>query len=137
MFKARLLNDNDYQQLLGWWKFWRFGAPPKECLPEDGRCGLMITKDGIDICAGFIYFTNSKIAWIEFIVSNPEYKAKDRQNAIEILITELSNIIRNRNCHIVFTSLKNENLINRFESCGFTKGSSGTTEMVLNVKAPD
>lgn len=137
MFKVRQLKESDYDQLLKWWAWFRFPAPPKECLPENGTCGLMITKDGIDICAGFIYFTNSKIAWIEFIVSNPEYKAKDRQNAIDILITELSNIIRNRNFHIIFTSLKNENLINRFTSCGFTKGSSGTTEMVLNVKAPD
>lgn len=137
MFKARLLKENDYEQLVDWWKFWRFPAPPKECLPDNGTCGLMITKDGIDICAGFIYFTNSKIAWIEFIVSNPDYKAKDRQNAIEILITELSNIISNKDYHIIFTSLKNENLINRFESCGFVKGTGGSTEMVLKVKAPN
>lgn len=137
MFKVRQLKESDYDQLLKWWSWWNFTAPPKECLPQNGTCGLMITKDGIDICAGFIYFTNSKIAWIEFIVSNPEYRDKDRREAIETLIIELSNIIRNKKFHVVFTTLVKKSLMDRFETCGFVKGDTGSTQMILNVKAPD
>lgn len=133
MFKVRKLNDNDYDHLLYWWKFWRFPPPPKECLPDNGTCGLMISKDGIDVGAGFIYFTNSAMAWIEFIVSNPEYKNKDRQQAIEVLIVELTEICRSKGCKVVFTSIKNENLINRFAAAGWVKGGVGTTEMVISL----
>ena len=135
MFKARLLTDADYSNLLEWWKFWRFPAPPKDCLPEQGKCGLMIQKDRMDICAGFIYFTNSKIAWIEFIVSNPNYKEKDRKLALNVLIEELSVICKKKGYDVIFSSLKNENLINRFSESGFVKGSTGTTEMILNIKS--
>lgn len=132
MFKVRKLNKSDYDKLIGWWSWFRFPAPPQECLPDNGECGLMISKDGIDVGAGFIYFTNSAMAWIEFIVSNPEYKNKDRQQAIEVLIVELTEICRSKGCKVVFTSIKNENLINRFATAGWVKGGVGTTEMVIS-----
>jgi hypothetical protein len=29
-------------------------APPKDYLPEDGRGGILVSKNGVPICAGFI-----------------------------------------------------------------------------------
>lgn len=130
MFDIRLLNENDYDELLKWWKWFRFPAPAREFLPEQGKGGIMVSKDGVNICAGFIYFTNSSIAWIEFIVSNPEYKDSDRKEAIELLISELTEICRVKGYKVAFTSIKNENLINRFSSSGFIKASTNTTEMM-------
>lgn len=133
MFKVRKLNNKDYDKLVEWWNWFRFPVPSRECLPDNGECGLMISKDGIEIGAGFIYFTNSSMAWIEFIVSNPKYKNKDRQLAIETLIVELTEICRSKGCKVIFTSIKNENLINRFTAAGWAKGSIGTTEMVFKL----
>ena len=55
---VRYLIDSDYEILVDWWKDWRWDAPPRDMLPQDGVGGLMVSKDGVDICAGFIYFTN-------------------------------------------------------------------------------
>jgi hypothetical protein len=93
----------------------------------------MTTKDGINICAGFLFFTNSKICWLEFIVSSNTYKEKDRPEAIQTVITELTDLARRKGFKTVFTSLKNENLINHYEQCGYIKGSKGTTEMIINL----
>lgn len=61
MFSARVLKEEDYTELISWWKFWRFPAPAQEMLPNNGTCGIMLSKEGINICAGFIYYTNSKM----------------------------------------------------------------------------
>jgi hypothetical protein len=92
------------------------------------------SKDGVDICAGFIYFTNSKTAWIEFIVSNFNYKEKDRKQALEFLISSLVDITRDVNkCKYIYTSLKSSSLIKRYENCGFKSGSTSCTEMIMVI----
>ena len=34
----------------------------------------MVLDGETPVCAGFVYITNSKVAWCEFIISNPNYK---------------------------------------------------------------
>lgn len=133
MFKIRLLTDEDYPTLVEYWEFWRFPAPKKEYLPDEGRGGIMVHKNGVNICAGYLFFTNSKMAWIEFIVSNPEYKEKDRKEAICFLINELNYIAKSKGFEIIFTSVKNENLINRFKECGYVIGSENTKELMIKL----
>lgn len=130
MFTRRKLEDADYSMLQEWWKWHRFSAPPKEFMPEEGRGGILVGKDGVPICAGFVFFTNSRFVWIEYVVSNPEYRQKDRHDAIQYLIKELCDMTRYQGGGVAYTNLKNPHLIKHFEACGFGKGSTGTTEMV-------
>jgi hypothetical protein len=130
-FNFRMLEPTDYNALVGWWKWWRFPSPPRDFLPENGCGGIMVSKDGINICSGFLFLNNSKICWLEYIVSDPKYKENDRKEAIEYLIDTLCQIAKNRGYKAVFTSLKSENLIKRYENVGFQIGSKNTTEMTL------
>ena len=59
-----------------------------------------------------------------------EYKDKDRKLALDILIESLSYIAKNNGYEIVYTSLKNESLINRYKNNGFLEGSKNATEMI-------
>jgi hypothetical protein len=130
-FTCRLLKEGDYENtLVKWWSDWRWTAPPKDMLPQDGLCGVMVSKGGVDICAGFLFLTNSKVANAEYIVSNFEYKENDRHEAIEFLIESLTVIAKERDCKYIFTSLKNSSLIDRYKKCGYIKGSIGCTEMI-------
>lgn len=130
-FTCRLLKEGDYDNtLVKWWKDWRWTAPPKDMLPQDGLCGVMISKDDQDICAGYIYLTNSSVANLEYIISNFNYKEDDRHEAIEFLIESLSVIAKERGCKYIFTSLKNKSLIDRYEACGYSTGSTSCTEMI-------
>ena len=85
MIDVRYLNKDDYDNILvGWWKSWRWTPPAREMLPQDGTGGVMVSVDGVDVCAGFMYYTNSKTVWIEYIVSNPEFKDRPkRKEAID------------------------------------------------------
>jgi len=129
-FSVRFLKEDDYEVLCQWWKAWRWTAPPRDFLPENGTGGIMVQKDGVNIVAGFVYFTNSAIAWSEFIISNFQYKDKDRKEAIIILIKALSEVAKDNGCKYVYTSLKNQSLINYYAACGFEKGSENCTEMI-------
>lgn len=133
MLQQRLLKDEDYPVLCEWWADNNFPAPPKEMLPQNGLGGVMITKKGIDICAGFIYTTNSKIAWMEFIVANYNYREKDRKEAIMLLIDNLCYIAQNLGFKAVFSSVKNPFLINHFKNSGFSVDCAKSTEMVKRL----
>jgi hypothetical protein len=134
MMNARYLQDEDYEKLTKWWDGSGFPAPPKNMLPENGTGGIMIQKSDRDICAGFVYFTNSKIAWIEFIVADPTYRESDRSEAIMLLINTLKILAKDTGYNAIFTSVKNSSLISKYEACGFIKGDSNSQEMILNVK---
>jgi hypothetical protein len=128
----RYLEHNDYDTLKKWWKDNRFPPPPRDFLPNNGLDGIIVSENGVDICSGFIYDTSAKyLAWIEYVVSNFEVKDRElRKKALEFLIKSLMDICKNMGKKYIYTSLKNESLINHFENSGFIKGSSGTTEMV-------
>lgn len=133
--QIRYLQDSDYDILLNWWTFWRFGIPSKDFLPENGLGGIMISSDdGIPICAGFLYMTNSKVAWLEYIVSNPEYREKDRKLMLTCLIQELTEIAVKNGYKYVFTTVKHPSLIERYKESGYVVGTVGGTEMVYSVK---
>lgn len=130
-FNIRLLNDSDYDNtLVNWWKDWEWAAPAKEYLPENGIGGFMVSKGNVDICAGFIYFTNSKLAWSEFIISNKNYKEEDRSQAIEYLIDTICLSAKDAGYLSIWTCVYNENLVKKYENCGFKKTDSSATEMI-------
>lgn len=130
--ESRYLKNEDYDNtLVDWWKGWRWTPPSRDMLPENGCGGIMISQDGVDICAGFIYMTNSKTAWIEYIISNPEYKErKYRNEAIELVISVLSLIAKDKGFKYAYTSLKNKHLIKKYNNCGFLTGDSNCQEMI-------
>jgi hypothetical protein len=129
--EVRMLNTDDYDQSLKpWWESWGWSAPSKDFLPEDGIGGLMVSYEGVDICAGFIYFTNSKAAWIEFVISNKEYKGDNRKEALQLLINCLSSVAEDKKFKYIYTSLKSNSLIKIYSDCGFTKGDSNCQEMI-------
>lgn len=133
MFKVRWLEAEDYDTLYKWWKDWRWTIPPtREDLPDEGKCGVMVSYDGIDICAGFMYLTNSKnYALIEYIVSNFEFKDKTIRNEGKKQVVEaLTYLIQAQGYKKIFTSLKNEGLKQSFIECGFEVGSKNTTELI-------
>lgn len=127
----RYLNENDYDTTLcKWWSDWRWTPPSRDMLPENGSGGIMVHKNGVDICAGFIFLTNSKAAWVEFIVSNFDYKEKDRSEAITMVINTLTIIAKEKGYKFIYTSLKNKSLIQKYEMCGYIMADSNCQEMI-------
>tara|TARA_R110000822_G_scaffold127454_4_gene262989 strand:+ start:19568 stop:19987 length:420 start_codon:yes stop_codon:yes gene_type:complete len=128
----RNTSELDYNELCEWWKYFRFPCPPLAVLPDNGRNGIMVFKDDINICSGFIYATSSPLLYhFEWIVSNPNVKNRElRKKALNYLIDKASEVIKKSGGTIIYTSLKNESLLERYKENGFVVGSTGCYEMI-------
>mgnify|MGYP003403728701 FL=1 len=133
--KINLIEQSDYNQFCEWWNYWKFPIPSKEILPNDGIGGLKLTdENGIDLIAGFLYETNSGIAWIEFIVSNPNIKNRNiRKEAKKNIILYLSLLAKEKGYKAIFSSLKDQWLINSFIENGYVKSNEKTFELSIKL----
>jgi hypothetical protein len=131
-FNIRPLGETDYEDILvGWWKDWKWTPPPKDFLPSDGKGGVMVLDNDIPVCAGFVYMTNSKVAWVDWIISNKEYKKKpQRKEALDLLITTLTNICKDTGNKYCYALIKNKSLIKTYETLGYTSADNYTQEMI-------
>ena len=74
--------QKDYKTLCEWWDAWNLPTHPVEALSETG---VIISKDNIDVCSGFIYRTDSYIAWLEFVTINKKTTKKQREGVLKKL----------------------------------------------------
>jgi GNAT superfamily N-acetyltransferase len=132
---SRPLLHEDYDDiLLGWWKDWKWSAPVREFLPDMGTSGIIVYADNAPICAGFLYATNSKVFWLEWIISDFKYKDRDiRKEAINFLIEELCKTAKNAGALFIYSIIKNPSLIATYEDLGFFRGDHGAQEMIKIV----
>lgn len=128
----RELNENDYDEILvGWWKQWGWVPPKRDFLPNDGKGGVIVYDENVPICAGFMYITNSKAAWVDWIISNKEYTKKpQRKDAIKLLVSTLTDICKTTGSKYIYALIKNESLINTYQDLGYVQGSTYTKEMI-------
>jgi hypothetical protein len=132
--KARILQDEDWDTLCGWWDSWpKWVNPPKSFLPDNGKGGLMVEKNGKPIVAGFLYLTNSDAVLLEWIVSDPEYRDKDRKQALELLITSAENTCKALGKVHMFTIGRNKHLIETHKKLGWTADPDPSYEMIKNI----
>ena len=132
---TRLLTPTDYDTILvGWWTDWGWVAPPQDFLPENGLSGIIVLDDDTPVCAGFFYTTNSSVAWVDWIISNKEYKKKpQRKEALELLIQILTESCKILGFTYVYALIKHPSLINVYESIGYTEGYTYNKEMIIKL----
>jgi len=132
--KSRLLKDSDWETLCQWWESWpKWVNPPKSFLPDNGKGGLMIEKEGKPIVAGFLYITNSDAVLLEWIVSDPEYRDKDRKEALELLIASAEATCKGLGKKHMFTIGRNKHLIETHKKLGWTVDSDPSHEIIKNI----
>lgn len=126
------LTERDYADILcGWWRDWGWEPPAINFLPEDGTGGLIVFEGERPICAGFLYTTNSEVAWVDWIISDKKYtNRKKRKEAITLLITHLTELAKASGFFYSYALIKHPSLIQAYEELGYTKGDSYQSEMI-------
>lgn len=105
MITFRSFKKGDYEMCCEWWRWWWKEIPvKKELLPQDGTCFIIESKN-TPVAAGFLYtLDNPLIAYgPTWVVSNPEYKEKDRRQVLELLITRIEDEAKNLGVRQLFT----------------------------------
>jgi len=133
--KIRKLTENDWDTLVSWWDAWpEWVNPSKGFLPGNGTSGLMVEKNNKPIVAGFLYFTNSEAVLLEWIVSDPEYKEKDRKKAIEKLIIGAEIFCKKNGKNYMFTIGRNMSLINIHKKLNWTVDEKPSYEITKKIE---
>lgn len=127
--QIRTLEEADYDLLVKWWKDWGWSPPNRDMLPHEGKGGLIVYDNEEPVCAGFLYLTNSKMAWVEFVISSKTYK-KGRRQALLLLIAKLTAGAELSGAKYIYTILKHKGLIKTYESLGYEKADCNSQEMV-------
>lgn len=126
---VRALQESDWDTLQEWWTKWNWPIVAKEMLPLNGCGGLIVYKGDTPVVAGFLYLTNSNIAWMEWVISNKDYKENDRKKALEILILGLEDIALSVGKDMIFSVSKSKSLINIHKGLGYTVDESPSYEI--------
>lgn len=129
----RKLNSTDYDEILvKWWQDWGWTPPAKDFLPDNGEGGLIVYDGDIPVCAGYVYVTNSKVSWVEWVISNREYKKKpERAVSLKTLVNSLTEICKSSGSTYVYSILKSPSLIKIYEESGYIKTpSTYITELI-------
>jgi len=130
---VRELKESDWEDMSSWWKWWRWPEVSKETLPLNGCGGIMVCKGEIPVAAGFLYLSNSKVAWLDWIVSNPQYREVDRKDALEMLIKSLEWVAKLEGYSIIISIARNKSLINIHKKLGYTVDESPSYEISKKI----
>ncbi len=122
----REFKQSDYQEVRQWWEGHKWPAIPLSALPKTG-----LIVEGV--CAGWLYSTDSSIAWMEWIVSNPLSDKTLRDASLNTLIENLLGKAKESGFTQVFTSVNHPKLIERYQNNGFTIEDRNVTHMIRSL----
>jgi len=118
-YNIRPIKVEDYTILTKWWKSYDgIQIPDSSILPNGGLGGFVIEKKEKMIAAAYIYFTNSAIAYIDFLISDPNYKGRDRYEIIAQLIVSCSDAAVKQGYKLVWAMTKYNGIIQRCKELG-------------------
>jgi hypothetical protein len=132
----RTLKDEDYYDyLILWWEQWGWTPPQKDFLPSGPFQGIIVFDQETPVCAAYVYTTNSAVAWIDWVISNPNYRKKPhRKQAIKMVIEVCEQVLKTTGgIKYVYALIKNTSLIETYKSCGYVQGDKYQTEMIKPI----
>ena len=132
----RKIEESDWDTLTNLWNMWpewKDKFPTKDLLPENGTGGYIVEKGSEAIVAGFLYTTNSKVGWVEWIVSNKDYRGKDRKDALKLLISGIEHVAKASGYGIILSIARNKGLIHTFKELNYTVDDSPSFEVVKKI----
>lgn len=125
--ESRYFESEDYPMICQWWDDWNFQKMPEQAL---SKRGFIVSQGGEDICAAWLYSSDSVICWVEFYVANKKASRKNKKGAFAFLIEAIAKDARKLGFSIMFSSVKNISLMNRLEKSGFQVADEGMTNLI-------
>lgn len=114
----RPVEDFDFDQIFSWYKKHNINTYPfnitydKEWFSQTGFIEP-------NIAAGFVYLTNSKRAYIEDFISNPDVSKEDRDNALNKIVYKIETLCQDNKIKYIMAATNHAAIINRALSHGY------------------
>ena len=127
---TRTLTESDWETLSDWWKAWKWPVMAKDMLPDNGTGGIMVENEGENIVAGFLYWSNSKLVWLDWIISNPKVNRDIRQEAIKKLILTAEHMTKEAGSKYMMSISRSNSLLKTHKQMGWNVDKTPSYEMV-------
>lgn len=127
---TRTLTESDWETLSDWWKAWNWPVMAKDMLPDNGTGGIMVENEGENIVAGFLYWSNSKLVWLDWIISNPKVSRDIRQEAIKKLILTAEHMTKQAGSKYMMSISRSNSLLKTHKELGWTIDPDPSHEMI-------
>ena len=127
---TRTLTESDYEILSEWWIAWSWPVMAKDMLPDNGTGGIMVEHEGENIVAGFLYWSNSKLVWLDWIISNPKVSSDIRQEAIKKLILTAEHMTKKAGSKYMMSISRSNSLLKTHKELGWTIDPDPSHEMI-------
>lgn len=108
--------DTDFKVLCNWLTDHNKPLISKDLYPPTG---FMIQDEKMDLVAGFLYKTDSKLCVVENFISNPIIAKDQRREAITLLFKTIIQKAQNDGFKIMFTSAILDSLIKQLNDLDF------------------
>ena len=115
----RKIQLEDYEFINRWWDEQGFVPLEKDILPMNGLGGIIIEKDK-PIAAAYLYLTNSKVGYIDNLITDPKYVSKDRFDIILMLIQACEQMANDVGCLEIWAMTESEGIIQRCKALGYS-----------------
>ena len=110
--------NRDYNEVCQWWEAWGWPILPPAFLP---KTGIIISNQGVNLCAAWLYRTDSAACWAENYIANKAAPRDLRQGSMEFLIEELVNEGKKEGFLLMLSSIKHKGLIKKLKANGFAE----------------
>ena len=114
----RPIKEEDYEFINSWWKALDKSPPPRNLLPENGLHGLMACKNGRPIVCTYLYLTNSKFGYCDYMISDTSYKGRDRFEIVLELMDMSIGTAWELGCEDFWFITKSKGMLRRCKSLG-------------------
>ena len=114
----RKIELKDYEYIDKWWIEQGYDAISKEILPMQGLGGLIVEKEK-PIAAAYLYLTNSKMGYIDNLISDPKYISKDRFDVIAKLMVACEKMAKDTGCLETWAITNNKGILKRCKKLGY------------------
>ena len=116
---VRPIEEDDYRFIDKWWKDATGKTPPeRSLLPENGLHGLMVCKNNNPVACTYLYLTNSKMGYCDYMIGDPEYREKDRYELILQLMVGAIRTANNLGYEDFWFLTKEEGLLEKCKELG-------------------
>ena len=109
--------DEDYLLLKEWWEKQGYNWPLPHHLSTVGR---VIEVNNVPVCIGFLYETNSSIAWFEQVICNCDAPKNYRRIALLELIETMKKLAKSSGFELLFSSTNIGSYRKKLTDSGFS-----------------
>ena len=128
--KVRIIDNNDYNIITKWWKYYDWQPVHPYLLSKHG---FLVSDDKEDIVAGWYVKTDGLTALVEWIVKNPKVKPKKFIKALSLLCDVIERKAQRDGYKMIITLLENDKLKKFMSRRKYKEGDVGLTTYIKSL----